>query len=88
MEQTTVVTNLRISNIEYFLDCYTVNHEGQKGAFEILSKLESKVTNQENPIEHISIEYRDWAFVMFRLKDIKTEGRETYVVYDFDGSAS
>lgn len=88
MEQTTTLNNLRISNLEYFLEVYCKGRKDHKGAFEVLAELESKVAYESNPADHISIEYRNFAWVMFRFKKLIRDPQDTFVVYDFEGSAS
>ena len=85
-----ILNKLEVIDLEEFFEWYDFGPTKEyKGPFEILAELESKVKNNANPPEHISISYRDGAVVMFRLKQIDyTSYHYRTVAYEREGSAS
>ena len=77
-----------VSNLNDFLNYYTRGREDHRGAFDILAELESKVIENDNPPECVSIEYRKFAWVIFHFSEINIDQRGGSMVYYYSGSAS
>lgn len=88
MKKRTNVNSVRVSNLKDFLNEYTRSREDYRGAFDIIAELESKVIENDNPPEHISVEYRLDGFIIFGLSQINLGEYGRSMVYYYCGSAS
>lgn len=82
------VNSVRVSNLQDFLREYRRSRKDHRGAFDILAELESSVINYDNPPEHVSVEYRSGAFVIFGLHQINIDEDGRSMLYYYGGSAS
>jgi hypothetical protein len=63
--------NLRLTNLNEFLDNWKAEAMGYKGAFEILGDLETKL-NTKNFDKNVLISYKDEGYIIFEF--VKQEG--------------
>lgn len=82
--------NIRISNLDEFIELFTQLGNHRLGAFEILGELERKLNNE--PTDNIiMIEYKDFGFALFESNGYTgymSEDEPELYYFTYSGAAS
>ena len=79
---------LRLSNYERFIAEYTNTGAYYETPHSILSELEKAVCFKETIEDCLLIAYKEWGDIIFRFSKTIHDGRNVYVVYEYDTSIS